>query len=135
MINRIVISRDVINRVKRLELNLSLGLGLSTYLSLFPASCLAQIYQLGWSISTSQGKGSSSAASQTVRSAAVNSGVLLINAEARTSPGSYTIIDPTHPFSVQQTTETSATVTNSRNTGFSTFTGLGTSVFHNPVNP
>lgn len=135
MINQIVISRGVINRAKRLEINLSLVLGLSTSLSLFPSSCLAQTYQFGWSISTSQGKGSSSAASQTVRSAAVNSGVLLINAEARTSPGSYTIIDPTQPFSVQQTTETSATVSNSSSSGFSTFTGLGTSVFHNPVNP
>lgn len=125
----------MINTAPKLERRLLQIVGLMATPLAFSLDGLAQPYQLGWSISTSQGKGSSSASTQTVRSAAVNSGVLLINAEATAVQGVYTIIDPTQPFSVQQSTETSSSVTNSSSAGFSSFTGLGTSVFHNPVNP
>lgn len=99
-----------------------------------PAASLAQQFQLGWSIGSSQGRGGSSAASQVVRSTASSPGVLLLNATAD-QPGTYRLLDPSEPFLVLESSETSVTTTNSNSVGFSTFSGSGVSVFHTPVTP
>lgn len=100
-----------------------------------PVASRAQQFQLGWSISQSQGRGGSSAASQVVRATATNPGVQLRNAASTDQPGVYRLLDPGQPVLVLQSSETSLSTTNSSSTGFSSFTGLGTSVFHTPVNP
>lgn len=100
-----------------------------------PVACRAQQFQFGWSISQSQGRGGSSAASQVVRATATNAGVQLLNAAPTDQPGVYRLLDPSRPFLVLESSETSLSTTNSSSAGFSTFTGFGTSVFHTPVNP
>lgn len=100
-----------------------------------PTACPAQQFQFGWSISQSQGRGGSSAASQVVRATATHPGVQLRNAAATDQPGVYRLLDPSQPFLVLESSETSLSTTNSRSAGFSSFTAVGTSVFHTPVNP
>jgi hypothetical protein len=100
-----------------------------------PAAGMAQQFQLGWSVSTSQGRGSSSSASQTTRATAINAGVQLINASATSQPGIYAIVDLDQPFLVLQDSDTTRSASGSNTASFSTLTGFGASVFHTPVNP
>lgn len=118
-------------------MNLPARLQLFAALALFssPLACRAQQFQFGWSISQSQGRSGSSAASQVVRATATNAGVQLLNAAATDQPGVFRLLDPSQPFLVLESSETSLSTTNSSSSGFSSFTGVGTSVFHTPVNP
>ena len=100
-----------------------------------PAAALAQQLQLGWAISSSQGRGTFSAASQEIRATAADPGPLLINAIRTAQPDVYRALDPSQQFQVLESSETSITTTNSNNAGFSSFSGSGLSLFHLPLNP
>ena len=100
-----------------------------------PVASCAQQFQFGWSISQSQGRGSTSAASQVVRATATNPGVQLLNAAPTDQAGVYHLLDPSQPFQLLESSETSISTTNSSSAGFTTFTGVGSSVFHTPMTP
>lgn len=105
---------------------------LALLLVLAPLAAPAQQYQLGWSITTSQGRGGSTSATQTIRASAANPGVQLSNVTTTDQNGVYRLLDPSQPFLVLESSETSVTTTNESSGGFSTFTGFGASVFHSP---